>query len=72
MPQADLKALTGYVRVTAQIRWLARHGWRFEVNGIGEPIVALAEFNRHLVGGRAARTQEPNWEAMNETGKKKE
>ncbi len=70
LPRSDVKALTGYVRVSAQLRWLKKHGWRFTVNGLGEPIVALAEFNRHLVGGRAAGIQEPNWGAMNGTQKK--
>ena len=60
---ADLERLTGYVRHSAQVRWLQRHGWRFTVNALGEPVVALAEFNRRLVGGRVT-TQEPNWEAM--------
>lgn len=59
----DLHDLTGYVRPSAQVRWLRRHGWRFTVNALGMPVVALAEFNRHLVGGRAAK-QEPNFEAL--------
>jgi hypothetical protein len=64
--KADLVTLTGYVRVSAQIRWLRRHGWKFIVNGLGDPIVAIAEFNRHMVGGKGAPTaQEPNWDAMN-------
>lgn len=65
LPRSDVKALTGYVRASAQTRWLRRHGWKFTVNALGEPVVALAEFNRHMVGGRAASTQEPKWEAMN-------
>jgi hypothetical protein len=60
----DIKNLTGYVRPSAQVRWLRRHGFRFTVNALGAPIVALAEFNRHLVGGRSAH-QEPNWSALN-------
>jgi hypothetical protein len=33
---------------------------------LGDPVVAQAEFDWHLVGGkRAAPTQEPNWDAMN-------
>lgn len=47
---SDLHDLTGYVRPSAQVRWLRRHGWRFTVNALGVPVVALAEFNRHLVG----------------------
>lgn len=62
---SDLKVLTGYTRVSAQIRWLHKHGWRFTVNGLGMPIVAQAEFNRRLVGGQAAKSQEPNFEGIN-------
>jgi hypothetical protein len=65
LPQSVVKELTGYVRPSAQARWLRRHGWRFTVNALGQPIVFVAEANRHQVGGKAAGTQEPNWEAMN-------
>jgi hypothetical protein len=65
LPRSDLKDLTGYVRASAQARWLRRHGWRFTVNGLGEPIVAVAEFNRHMVGGKAAKNQEPDFEGIN-------
>lgn len=61
---ADLVTLTGYQRPSAQVRWLRRHGWRFTVNALGSPIVAVGEFNRRLVGGRAI-AQEPDWSALN-------
>lgn len=60
---ADIKSLTGYVQHAAQIRWLQAHGWRFTVSGLGAPKVAVAEFNRHMVGGRAAK-QEPDYSAL--------
>lgn len=57
--------LTGYVRASAQIRWLRHNGWTFTVNALGDPIVAETEFNRQLVGGKkAAPVQEPNWDAL--------
>jgi hypothetical protein len=62
---SQIEAITGYVRHSAQIRFLRRHGWRFTVNALGEPVVAVAEFNRKQVGGTAARQQEPNFEALN-------
>lgn len=65
LPQSDIRALTGYVRASAQIRWLRKHGWRFTVNGLGEPVVAEAEFNRRLVSGTAARQQDVNLEGIN-------
>lgn len=60
----DIKDLTGSVQKAAQIRWLVAHGWRFEVNSLGRPKVAVAEFNRHMVGGRAAK-QEPDFSRLN-------
>jgi hypothetical protein len=63
---SQIQGLTGYTRHSAQIRWLQKNGYRYRVNALGQPIVAVAEFNRLQVGGVAARTQEPNWDAMND------
>jgi hypothetical protein len=60
----DLKDLTGYVQKAAQIRWLIAHGWKFEVNSAGRARVAIAEFNRKMVGGRAVK-QEPDFSQLN-------
>jgi hypothetical protein len=59
--------LTGYVRPSAQVCWLHRNGYRFTVNGLGEPVVAVSEANRKLVGGTVSAMQEPNFEAINGT-----
>lgn len=56
-------ALTGFKRPSAQIRWLNQNGYRVTVNGLGEPVVAVAEVNRRLVGGRTV-AREPNFEAL--------
>lgn len=61
---ADLQLLTGYLRPSAQAKWLRRHGWRYSVNALGEPIVALAEFNRKMIGGTVG-IQEPDYGAIN-------
>lgn len=62
------KSLTGKTRWSAQIRWLKRNGWKFTVNALGEPQIAVAEFNRRMVSGAAhALTQEPNWGAIDGT-----
>lgn len=61
----EIQRLTGRKRPSAQIRWLKAHGYRFTVNGLNQPIVAVAESTRKLVGGPAIRQQEPNWDAMN-------
>lgn len=60
----DLLTLTGYKRRSDQVKWLARNGYRFSVNGAGQPIVATAEVERVLVGGTARRI-EPNFGAIN-------
>lgn len=65
LASSELQTLTGYVRPSAQVRWLRQHGWRFTVDRLGRPVVAAAEFNRHMVGGAAAR-REPNWSALND------
>jgi hypothetical protein len=62
----ELQRLTGYIRSSAQIRWLRRNGWRFTVNGLKEPIVAVAESERKLVSGQGmSKHHEPNFGALN-------
>ncbi len=63
LSQHDIAALTGRTRHSAQVRWLRDNGWKFTVNALGRPIVAVAEANRHLVGG-TARRETPNWGAI--------
>lgn len=60
----EVERLTGKKRHSAQIRWLRDKGYRIVVNGLGEPILAIAEYNRKAVGGGYARQEEPNWGAM--------
>ncbi len=61
----DIVKLTGYNRPSAQIRWLRRNGWRFTVNALSEPVVAIAESNRKLVSGTTITTQQPDIGALN-------
>ncbi len=62
----EVQRLTGYVRPSAQIRWLRKNGWRFTVNGLKEPIVAVAESERILVSGQGmSKHHEPNFGALN-------
>lgn len=67
LSEPDIELLTGYVRPSAQVRWLHKHGWRFTVNALGKPGVAVAEFNRRMVGGKTATQQEPDWSAIGGT-----
>lgn len=60
----EIEQLTGKKRPSAQVRWLRDRGYKIEVNGLGRPVVMVAEVNRRLLGGSAARKQEPNWDAM--------
>ncbi len=62
----ELQELTGYIRLSAQIRWLTQNGWHYAVDAAGRPRVALAEFNRHLVGtdGGRRRRAEPDFAAI--------
>jgi hypothetical protein len=44
---------------------LRKNGWRFTVNGLREPIVAVAESERKLVSGvGTTRQHEPNFGAL--------
>ena len=63
MTSDELVALTGFKRPSAQARWLTRNGWKFTVNGLGEPVVAVAEMSRRLVSGAGAAgaRKEPNF-----------
>jgi len=61
----ELRQLTGLQRPSAQIRWLQDNGWKFTVNALGDPVVAIAEASRKLVGGDTKkRDAPPNWDAM--------
>lgn len=61
----EIVRLTGFKRPGAQVEWLKDHGWKFTVNGLNQPVVAVTEVARKLVGGAAPRQQEPKWEALN-------
>lgn len=61
---SEIRRLTGKQRYSAQIRWLRNHGYRYEVNGLKQPIVAAAKVARKLVGGSQERRAEPRWEMM--------
>ena len=64
LSDSELKDLTGLKQKAAQIRWLVARRWRFEVSSTGRARVAVAEFNRRMVSGRAVQ-QEPDFAALN-------
>lgn len=47
----ELRAITGYARPAAQIRWLRGRGWPFEIDGRGRPVVLRAVAVARLGGG---------------------
>ncbi len=70
IPADQLAIITGYKRHSAQSRWLRDNGWKYTVNVLGQPVVALDEFKRQLVGGRTPANQTPIFEAINGSQKK--
>ena len=60
----EMAALTGLVRPSAQARWLRRQGYRFEVNALGVPVVAVSEVERRLTGRASVRVAKPNFSAL--------
>lgn len=61
----EVTALTDAEKPSAQIRWLSRHGWPFEVSAKKRPkvlrSVAVARMGGNMVG---AVNTGPNWEAL--------
>lgn len=63
LSEIDIHQLTGLRRPKAQCKWLRRHGWKYDVNALGLPVVAIAEAERKLVGNpiKQSAGKEPNW-----------
>ena len=57
LERAELVKVTGRKWRKHQIAWLAEHGWRFTVSGLGEVIVARGEFDRQLVSGKPTQPE---------------
>lgn len=51
LTRKEIRDLTGFTRPSAQVRWLQQNDWRFGLNGLGKPVIAVAEFNLRMVGG---------------------
>ena len=67
LSESEVQQLTGRLRPKAQCMWLLNHGWKYTVNQLGRPVVAIAEAERKLVGNTSNHLtgKEPNWEALN-------
>ena len=59
----QLGELTGFRRFNAQRRWLISHGYRFEVNALGRPVVLRSAVERKLQPGTRL-SRPPNYEAL--------
>lgn len=56
----ELEILTGYVRHSAQVRWLDAHGYSFERSASGQPVVSRSHAESKL-GGVIIKPKEPVW-----------
>ena len=60
--------LTGRKRISSQLQWLIKHGWRFVKNANGRPIV-LASYAESMLGlgciqSQQAEAYKPNFDAI--------
>lgn len=60
LDDAELEQLTGRSRRQAQIRWLRDHGFAFEVNARGAPVVARRYAEQRLGVGQQAERPKPD------------
>lgn len=60
LDDGELARLTGRSRRTAQIRWLRDHGYVFEVNADGVPVVARRYAEQRLGVGLQAECPKPD------------
>jgi hypothetical protein len=61
----DIEALTGRKRRQHQINWLVEHGFPFEVNAAGLPVVLRSVVEQKLGGKVAARNRaRPRFERL--------
>lgn len=76
LSEIDLQSLTGYKRPGDQRRWLASHGWAFEIRADGKNVVLHEEARARMLTapGRKAgssnrgRSAEPDLESLRRLG----
>ncbi len=69
LPERDLESLTGYKRPGDQRRWLAKHGWAFEVRADGKNRILTEEARNRMLTGNSnqqstKRSSEPDLAAL--------
>ena len=77
LTDADLRSLTGYKRPAEQRRWLASHGWAFEIRADGKNRVLIEEAQAKMLTRQtvnkwnsktAGRSAEPDLVALRTLG----
>lgn len=53
----ELRELIGVSRKNLQIEWLESHGWKHEINWVGEPVVLRAYAERRLGLGKPSTSR---------------
>lgn len=66
LTKKQLVELTGYKRSADHIRWLTKHGWKFEIDRLGRPKVAVEEYMQRMVSNtkKVERVNTPNFAWM--------
>ncbi len=60
----EIQDLTGYQKPAYQKRWLAKHGYPFDVRGDGRPVVCRAYYEGCHGRNIAKRPSEPDLAAL--------
>lgn len=66
LTKEQVSELTGRKRTSSQQKWLKEHGWHFEENATGRPIV-LATYAESMLGcgqHQKAETYQPNFNTL--------
>ena len=63
MTPTELLELTGYKKPALQRRWLAEHGYRFDVRADGRAVALTAAIENKLAARRISGP-EPDWSAL--------
>lgn len=59
LTDTELIELTGWRRVFDQRRWLKAHGWKFEISGIGRPVVMRRHAEQKMLDAADAKPAPP-------------
>lgn len=66
----ELIDFIGFQRPKKQIQWLMSRGYKFDVNGAGQPLVLREHIIEMLGGKKQKKCSTPNLHALNELQKR--